>query len=226
MLELVHNDPRGWLRNYCRRNSVPDRAPEGTGYVYVVEVTGRMAYIKAGSTAQPRKHFEALRTEAHRLGAALTRAWLSPAHPTYQGSETHALRACRALSPSTTPRGENFPDLGFVAARREAVKAVLGLHSTPGISTITRAAGPHESIPAHVQQLITPNSSESRLRQMAFFAQGSCRTRFRRRSAPNPAPRPQESDLLYVDLLRQLRLPSASVTELSSRRQKMPSTQY
>ncbi len=46
-----------------------------------VKQNRRRAYVKVGSTAGPRARFEALRSEAHRVGPTVSRAWLSPAHP-------------------------------------------------------------------------------------------------------------------------------------------------
>ncbi|MGW3466305.1 hypothetical protein ACWDE9_45245, partial [Streptomyces olivaceoviridis] len=66
MLNLVHSDPRNWLLLYFRKSSVPDRAPAGTGYIYVLAITGAVSYVKVGCTAQPRSRLAALRTEAHR----------------------------------------------------------------------------------------------------------------------------------------------------------------
>ncbi|WP_405533904.1 hypothetical protein OG787_00325 [Streptomyces sp. NBC_00075] len=116
----------------------------------MLAITGGAAYVKIGSTTQPRSRLEALRTEAHRQGGAVTRAWLSPAHPAYKDTGAHALRNCRAIAPSTTARSEYFPDLDFTAARRETVKAFLGVHDTPQYSTTTPAAGLHQPIPGHV----------------------------------------------------------------------------
>lgn len=150
-LDLVYDDPRGWLQNYIKKRPVPNRAAKGTGFIYVLAITGAVSYVKVGSTAGPRARFAALRSEAHRFGSTVTRAWLSPAHPEYQTSESRALASCRALSPSSTPRSEYFPELDFVSARREAVKAVLGIRDQPRVSTATRAAGLHEPFPVAVR---------------------------------------------------------------------------
>ncbi|WP_432199110.1 hypothetical protein [Streptomyces sp. bgisy027] len=220
MFELVHNDPRGWLRHYLKRNPVPEQAPEATGFVYVLAITGTTSYVKVGSTTRPRARFEALRTEAHHAGAAVTQAWLSPAHPTYQSSEAHALKACRAISASSTPRSEYFPSLDFTTARRETIRAVLGFRNTPRVSTTTQAAGLHEPIPLHVDLRLAPSAWEIDLRQREYFAQGSARTRFRRRNAESSArchPGPGSD---FDRALREFARPSAPVIDLSSRRRR------
>ncbi|WP_326673395.1 hypothetical protein [Streptomyces canus] len=74
MLKLVHNTPRSWLRNYLDKTPVPAGAPKGTGYVYVLEVTGPTSYVKVGATTQPRTRFESLGSDAHRLGSAVSRS--------------------------------------------------------------------------------------------------------------------------------------------------------
>ncbi|MFG2556986.1 hypothetical protein ACGFWF_44770 [Streptomyces sp. NPDC048581] len=216
MLHLVYEDPRGWLRHYIKKRSVPDRAWKGTGFVYVLAITGAVSYVKVGSTAGPRARFEALRSEAHRVGSTVSRAWLSPAHPDYQTSESHILAACRALSPSSTPRGEYFPELDFVTARREAVKAVLGVRDQPRVSVTTLAAGLHERVSSAVQRRLAPSVYDIHRRRQAYFAQGSRRSRFRQRKA-SPPERPGTNP--FRKALEELAQPRAAVIDLSSRRQ-------
>ena len=103
MLKLVHNTPRTWLRNYLDKTPVPAGAPKGTGYVYVLAVTGPTSYVKVGATTQPRTRFESLGSDAQRLGSAVSQAWLSPAHPSHHSTEAQALRACRAKPPRPHP---------------------------------------------------------------------------------------------------------------------------
>ncbi|MFK0114145.1 hypothetical protein [Streptomyces sp. NPDC091217] len=216
MVELVHNDPRSWLLHFFKAHQVPRQALDGTGHIYVLAITGAVSYIKIGSTAQPRSRLEALRTEAHHQGGAVTRAWLSPAHPTYRGTEAHALRNCRDISPSTTPRSEYFPDLEFATARREAVKAFLGVRDTPRVSTTTSAAGLYQPIPVHVWSRLSPSVWDEFGRQMDFFSQGSYRSRFRRRnSAPS---RPSHVPEALVDAFSMAFEPSAPVIPLFSQR--------
>lgn len=33
MLDLVYDDPRGWLQNYIMKRPVPNRAAKGTGFI-------------------------------------------------------------------------------------------------------------------------------------------------------------------------------------------------
>jgi hypothetical protein len=99
MLHLVYDDPHGWLRHYIKRRPVPNRAAKGTGFIYVLAITGPVSYVKVGSTAGPRARFEALRSEAHRVGSTVTRAWLSPAHPQYQANAGAALARAEAAEP-------------------------------------------------------------------------------------------------------------------------------
>ncbi|MGA5363904.1 hypothetical protein [Streptomyces purpurascens] len=216
MLNLIQGNPRGWLLLYMRRNHVPSQAPTGTGYIYVLAITGATAYVKVGCTAQPNSRFVALRTEAHRVGGTVTQAWLSPAHPTYKSSEAETLSACRAMSPSSTPRSEYFPDLDFAVARRAAVRAVLGFRDSARVSTMTQAAGIHEPLPSFVhrsQQPSSPWDPHGQLRQ--YFAQGSQRTRFlRRHDAPIiPAHRASDPLSAFVELSG----PRARVIDLVSR---------
>jgi hypothetical protein len=217
MLELVHNDPRSWLLHFFKAHQVPRHAPDGTGHVYALAITGTVSYVKIGATTQPRSRLDALRTEAHRQGGAVTRAWLSPAHPTYRSTEAHALRNCRTISPSTGPRSEYFPDLGFTAARRETVKAFLGIRDTLNVSTTTPAAGLYQPILGHVLSRLSPDGwDEEYGRQRDFFRQGSYRSRFRRRnSAP---PRPRHVPEWPLDAFGALFQPSAPVIHLFSRR--------
>ncbi|MCZ1000731.1 hypothetical protein O1M63_26175 [Streptomyces mirabilis] len=218
MLELVHNDPRSWLPHFFEAHQVPRRALEGTGHAYVLAITGGAAYVKIGSTTQPRSRLEALRTEAHRQGGAVTRAWLSPAHPAYKGTEAHALRNCRAIAPSTTPRGEYFPDLDFTTARRETVKAFLGVRDTPQYSTTTPAAGLYQPIPGHVWSRLLPSVWDEYGRQLDYFRQGSQRSRFRRRHDV-PAPRTRPARVSGPEsAFAEIALPSAPVVDLSCRR--------
>lgn len=220
MLNLVHSDPRSWLLLYLRKNPVPDQAPAGTGYIYVLAITGAASYIKVGCTTQPNSRFTALRTEAHRVGGTVTQAWLSPAHPTYQSSEAHALKACRALSPSSTPRSEYFPDLDFASARREAVRAVLGFRDSARVSTTTRAAGAHEPLPVFVQRCQEPPSPwDPHRKTRQHFAQGSQRTRFRRRHDTSRTPDLHEQLSNPLRAFAELALPSAPVIDLVSRQQ-------
>ncbi|MDX3696912.1 hypothetical protein PV726_43060 [Streptomyces europaeiscabiei] len=216
MLNLVYEDPRGWLRHYIKKRSVPNRAMKGTGFVYVLAITGAVSYVKVGSTAGPRARFEALRSEAHRLGSTVSRAWLSPAHPDYQTSEARTLAACRALSPSSTPRSEYFPELAFVTARREAVKAVLGVRDQPRVSVTTLAAGLHEPVPSAVQRRLAPSVYDIHRQRQAYFAQGSRRSRFRQRNASPPE---QSGMSPFLKALKELAQPRAAVIDLSSRRQ-------
>ncbi len=109
MLKLVHSDPQGWLQNYPRKAPVPARAPQGMGYVYVLQVTGPTAYVKIGSTAQPRTRFEALRSEAHRLGSAITSVWLSPAHPTYHTARRKRCEPAVHCPHRPLPAASTFP---------------------------------------------------------------------------------------------------------------------
>jgi hypothetical protein len=218
MLKLVHNPPQGWLRNYLNKTAVPAGATKGTGYVYVLEVTGPASYVKVGATTQPRTRFEALASDAHRLGSAVSRAWLSPMHPAHHTTEAQALRACRALSLATTARGEYFPHLPFDAARREAIKAVLGFHDTPRAMPTALVAGLHEQLPAHVERLLAPSPEVVAQKLRYRFAQGSYRTRFLRRGQPSPAPVYREPDPLLEELIRRFIQPSASMPDLTSRR--------
>ncbi|MBM7167568.1 hypothetical protein JQK87_03900 [Streptomyces sp. G44] len=216
MLELVHNDPRGWLLQFFKAHQVPRQALAGTGHVYVLAITGAVSYVKIGSTAQPRSRLEVLRTEAHRQGGSVTRAWLSPAHPTYRGTEAHALRNCREISPSISPRSEYFPDLDFTTARREAVKAFLGIRDTPRVSTTTWAAGQYQPIPGHVWHRLSPSVWDEYWRELKFFRQGSHRSRFRRRN--NTPSRPGHVPESLLDAFSALFEPSAPVIHLFSRR--------
>ncbi|MGK5548473.1 hypothetical protein ACSNOH_27640 [Streptomyces sp. URMC 127] len=217
MLELVHNDPRGWLLHFFKAHQVPPRAPSGTGYVYVLAITGAVSYIKVGSTAQPRARLEALRTEAHRLGGAVTQAWLSPAHPNYKTTEAQALTKCRTISPSTSPRSEYFPELDFAAARREATKAVLGVRDAPQTTTTTTAAGMYQSIPGYVRRRMAPDIWDLYGRERRFFRQGSARTRFRRRNS-TPACPDHVPESLLTSAFASLFQPSAPVIPLARRR--------
>lgn len=216
MLHLVYDDPRGWLRHYIKKRSVPDRAVKGTGFVYVLAITGAVSYVKVGSTAGPRARFEALRSEAHRVGSIVSRAWLSPAHPDYQTSESRTLAACRALSPSSTPRSEYFPELDFVTARREAVKAVLGVRDQPRVSVTTPAAGLYEPIPSALHRRLAPSVYDVHRRRQAYFAQGSRRSCFRRRNAIRPKLSGTDP---FRKTIEELVQPRAAVIDLSSRRQ-------
>ncbi|MFJ4569814.1 hypothetical protein ACIP4U_40580 [Streptomyces caelestis] len=216
MLELVHNDPRSWLLHFFKTHQVPRQALEGNGHVYVLAITGTVTYVKIGSTGQPRSRLEALRTEAHRQGGAVTRAWLSPAHPTYRGTEAHALRNCREISPSTSPRSEYFPDLDFATARRETVKAFLGIRDTSQVSTTTSAAGQYQPIPAHVSRRMSPSAWDECWRELEFFRRGSHRSRFRRRNI-TPS-RPSHVSESLSDAFSALFQPSARVIHLSARR--------
>lgn len=215
MVELVHNDPRGWLLHFFKAHQVPRQALEGTGHVYVLAITGAVSYIKIGSTSRPRSRLEALRTEAHRQAGSVTRAWLSPAHPAYKGTEAHVLSSCRKISPSATPRSEYFPDLDFATALRETVKAFLGVRDTPRVSTTTSAAGLYQPIPDHVWRRMSPSAWDESGRQLDFFRQGSHRSRFRRRnSTPCPSHVPESP----LDAFSALLQPSAPVIHLVSRR--------
>ncbi|GHE51639.1 hypothetical protein GCM10017771_73930 [Streptomyces capitiformicae] len=216
MLDLVYDDPRGWLRHYMKKHTVPGRAPFGTGFIYVLAITGAVSYVKIGATAGPRARFEALRSEAHRVGSTVTRAWLSPAHPDYQTSESRVLDACRALSPSSTPRSEYFPELDFVSARREAVKAVLGVRDQPQVSVTTLAAGVHEPVPSAVQRRLAPSVYDIHRRRQLYFAQGSRRSRFRQRNAGPPE---RSSTDPFRKTIEELVQPRAAVIDLSSHRQ-------
>ncbi|MFF0097214.1 hypothetical protein ACFYSF_45985 [Streptomyces canus] len=60
----MYDDPRGWLQNYIKKRPVPNRAAKGTGFIYVLAITGTVSYVKVGSTAGPRARFAALRSEA------------------------------------------------------------------------------------------------------------------------------------------------------------------
>ncbi|MFF5185649.1 hypothetical protein ACFY30_17995 [Streptomyces sp. NPDC000345] len=216
MLHLVYDDPHGWLRHYIKRRPVPNRAAKGTGFVYVLAITGPVSYVKVGSTAGPRARFVALRSEAHRVGSTVTRAWLSPAHPQYLASESRTLEACRALSPSSTPRSEYFPELDFVSACREAVKAVLGVRDQPRVSVTTLAAGLHEPVPSAVQRRLAPSIYDIHRRRQTYFAQGSRRSRFLQRNASPP----ERSGLSpFLKALEEFAQPRATVIDLSSRRQ-------
>ncbi|GGN45303.1 hypothetical protein [Streptomyces fuscichromogenes] len=218
MLKLVHNSPRSWLQHYLNQTPIPAGAPKGTGYVYVLEVTGPTSYVKVGATSQPRSRFEALGSDAHRLGSAVTRAWLSPAHPAHHSTEAHALRACRAHSSAATPRGEYFPHLTFERARRETIKAVLGFHDRPRAMPTTPVAGLHEPLPAHVRRLLAPTPQEAEQRLRYRFAQGSHRTRFLRRAEPSPTSLPRETDPLLEELIRRFVQPPASMPDLATHR--------
>ncbi|MEU9412334.1 hypothetical protein AB0E08_42490 [Streptomyces sp. NPDC048281] len=224
MIKLVHNAPQSWLRNYLNRTPVPAGATRGTGYVYVLEVTGPTSYVKVGATTQPRTRFEALGTDAHRLGSAVSRVWLSPAHPSHHSTEAQALRACRARSPAATPHGEYFPDLAFGVARCEAIKAVLGFHDTPRAMPSTPVAGLHEPLPVHVHRLLAPTPQDVQQRLKNRFAQGSCRTRFLRRGDPPPTPILRETDPLLDDLIRRFIQPPASMPDLTTRLQAATQT--
>lgn len=217
MLELVHNDPRSWLLHFFKAHKVPRQALEGTGHVYVLAITGAVTYIKIGSTGQPRSRLEALRTEAHRLGGAVTRAWLSPAHPTYRSTEAHALKSCRELSPSSSPRSEYFPTLEFVTARREAVKALLGIRDAPCVSTTTPAAGQYQPIPGHISSRLSPSAWDEHWLELEFFRQGSRRSRFRRRNDARPRPDRLPTSLSEAFGLGSLLQPAAPVIHLSAR---------
>jgi hypothetical protein len=216
MLELVHNDPRSWLLHFFKAHQVPRQALEGTGHVYVLAITGAVTYVKIGSTGQPRSRLESLRTEAHRQGGAVTRAWLSPAHPTYRNTEALALRNCREISPSTSPRSEYFPGLDFTTARRETVKAFLGIRDTPLVSTTTSAAGQYQPIPGHVWSRVSPSVWDERRRERVFFRQGSQRSRFRRRN--HTPSRPSHVPESLLNAFSTVFEPSAPVIDLFSRR--------
>ncbi|MFE8965149.1 hypothetical protein [Streptomyces iakyrus] len=216
MLELVHNDPRSWLLHFFRAHQVPRQALEGTGHVYVLAITGAVRYVKIGSTGQPRARLEALRAEAHRQGGAVTRAWLSPAHPNYRGTEACALTNCRTISPSSSPRSEYFPHLDFATAQREAVKAFLGIRDTPRVSTTTPAAGQHQPMPGHVLRRLSPSAWDYRRRELELFRQGSRRSRFRRRNSTPE--RPSHVPESLVDAFSALFQPSAPVIHLPVRR--------
>lgn len=215
MLDLVYDDPRGWLQNYIKKRPVPNRAAKGTGFIYVLAITGAVFYVKVGSTAGPRARFTALRSEAHRFGSTVTQAWLSPAHPEYQTSESQALESCRALSPSSTPRSEYFPELDFVSARREAVKAVLGIRDQPRVSTATCAAGLHEPVPLAVRRRLAPSTYDIHRWRQEYFAQGSQRYRFQRRHTSSSERSPADP---FRKALEELVRPRAAVIHLSSRR--------
>jgi hypothetical protein len=216
ILYLAYDDSRGWLWHYIKKHQVPNRALRGTGFIYALAITGMVSYVKVGSTAGPRARFEALRSEAHRLGSTVTRAWPSPAHPEYQISESRALAACRDLTPSSTPRSEYFPKLGFDHARREAVKAVLVILDHPRVSTTTLAAGLHEPPAAAVQRRLAPSIYDVHRRRKDYFAQGSRRSRFQQRST-----RPPERSCTdpFRKAIEELVQPRAAVIDLSSRRQ-------
>lgn len=216
MLHLVYDDPRGWLRHYMKKHTVPARAPAGTGFIYVLAITGAVSYVKVGSTTGPRARFEALRSEAHRVGSTVSRAWLSPAHPEFQTSESRTLAACRGLSHSSTPRGEYFPELDFISARREAVKAVLGIREQPQVSVTTPAAGLHEPVPAAVQRRLAPSVYDIQRQRQFYFAQGSRRSRFRQRNAGPPERSCADP---FRKTIEELVQPRAAVIDLSSRRQ-------
>lgn len=216
MLELVHDDPRAWLLRFFKTHQVPMQAQPGTGHVYVLAITGAVSYVKVGSTARPRPRLEALRTEAHRYGGAVTRAWLSPAHPTYKATESQALESCRTISSSSTPRSEYFPGLDFATARREVVRAFLGFGKTPWVSTTTPAAGSYQPLPGHVRRRLSPSMWDDVGRLRDFFAQGSCRSRFRRRNITPSRPNHVPESLL--EAFSSLFEPSAPVIPLSSRR--------
>ncbi|WP_329529586.1 hypothetical protein [Streptomyces sp. NBC_01462] len=213
-MHLAYSDPQGWLRHYIKRNQVPEKAVGKTGYVYALAVHGPVSYVKVGSTAGPRARFEALRSEAHRFGSTVIQAWLSPAHPDYKITEAWTLAACRAISPSATPRSEYFPELDFASARREGVKAVLGIRDHPRVSTTTRAAGLHEPMPVAVQCRLAPNTFDIDFQRRNYFAQGSRRSRFRRRNVP--------AQVFSADAFRrtieELVQPRAAVIDLSSHR--------
>lgn len=217
MFELVHNDPRGWLLNFFKAHQMPPRAPAGTGYVYVLAITGAVSYVKVGSTAQPRGRLEALRSEAHRLGGAVTRAWLSPAHPTYKATEAQALTKCRTISPSSSPRSEYFPGLGFVAARQEAMKAVMGFRDCPQVTTTTAAAGMHQPMPTHVERRMAPDVWDLWRQERRPFRQGSARSRFRRRNSAHARPDHVPESLL-TSAFASLFQPSAQVIPLVRRK--------
>jgi hypothetical protein len=51
MLHLAYDDPRVWLRHYVKKHQVPNRALWGTGFIYVLAITGTVSYVKVGSTA-------------------------------------------------------------------------------------------------------------------------------------------------------------------------------
>jgi hypothetical protein len=216
VLELVHNDPRSWLLHFFKAHQVPRQALDGMGHVYVLAITGAVTYVKIGSTGQPRARLESLRTEAHRQGGTVTRAWLSPAHPSYRGTEAHALAHCRAISPSSSPRSEYFPDLDFATARREAVKAFLGVRDTPRVSTTTPAAGQYQPMPEHVLRRLSPTVWDKYWREFDFFRQGSRRSRFRRRY--NVPARPSHGPESLSDAFSALFHPSAPVIHLPVRR--------
>ncbi|MEU9157775.1 GIY-YIG nuclease family protein [Streptomyces sp. NPDC048417] len=218
MLKLVHNAPQSWLRNYLNKTPVPAWAPKGTGYVYVLEVTGPTSYVKVGATTQPRTRLDALGSDAHRLGSAVSRAWLSPAHPSHHSTEAQALRACRAHSPAAPPRGEYFPHLAFGVARSEAIKAVLGFHDTSRAMPSTPVAGLHKPLPQHVHRLLAPTPRDVWQRLKNRFAEGSCRTRFLRRGEPSPTAAPRETDPLLDELIRRFVQPPASMPDLTTRR--------
>ncbi|MEV6726627.1 hypothetical protein AB0M94_37545 [Streptomyces xanthochromogenes] len=219
MLELVHNDPRGWLLHFLKAYAVPRQAVAGTGHVYVLAITGAVTYVKIGSTRQPRSRLEALRAEAHRQGGVITNAWLSPAHPTYRGTEAHALENCRLISPSSSSRSEYFPALNFVAARREVLKAFLGLARTPRNSTTTQAAGTYQWMPAHISRRQRPGPFDERQQARDFFRRGSSRSRFRRRNVVPSRPQNVPITLSQAFGLGSLLEPSAPVIQLVPRTQ-------
>jgi hypothetical protein len=151
-----------------RRRQLHRRRQEDRG----LAITGAVSYVKVGSTAGPRARFEALRSEAHRVGSTVTRAWLSPAHPGYQTSESRTLAACRAPSPSSTPRSEYFHELNFGSARCEAAKAVLGIRDQPRVSTKTLAAGLHEPVSAAVQRRLAPSIYDGTVTLLGVWRSG------------------------------------------------------
>lgn len=150
-------------------------------------------------------HYYAARSQRLQLEGL----WLSPAHPDYRIIEKRALTACRAISPSATPRSEYFPGLSFDHARRETAKAAYGFRDRlfPSSSPSEMVAGQHEVLPHQLRRRVErrpPGPGDAFRIHFALqhrFAQGSARTRFLRRNSPDeqwgdllPLPRPAHAN--------------------------------
>lgn len=196
MLALVHSRAENPVRRFLRQYAIPSQGVPGVGFVYVIGFRGSGAYVKVGSTATPQTRLLALYYAAKSQGLQFAGVWLSPAHPDYQSIEKRALVACRAVSPSATPRSEYFPGMSFEQARRETAKAAYGFCGRPSTSSHPSepVAGQHEVLPHHLRRRVDgrPLGPEDAFRiHFALrrrFAQGSARTRFLRRNSPEEPP--------------------------------------
>ncbi|WP_307180205.1 GIY-YIG nuclease family protein [Streptomyces canus] len=190
------------MLRFLQRYAVPSQAAPGVGYVYVIAFRGPGAYVKVGSTAAPQARLLTLYYAARSQRLQLEGLWLSPAHPDYRIIEKRALTACRAISPSATPRSEYFPGLLFDHARRETAKAAYGFRDRlfPSSWPSEMVAGQHEDLPHDLRRRVErrpPGPGDAFRIHFALqhrFAQGTARTRFLRRNRGEE----QQGDLLRL----------------------------